>query len=65
MSYIDDATGKVFGRFYEYEGTIPAMDSFRWYIRKYGIREGISDKHTTYNHGGASIEDEINGTAND
>lgn len=25
MGYIDDATGKVFGRFYEYEGTIPAM----------------------------------------
>ena len=23
MSYIDDATGEAFGRFYEYEGTIP------------------------------------------
>lgn len=23
MGYIDDATGNVFGRFYEYEGTIP------------------------------------------
>jgi len=37
MGYIDDATGKVYGRFYEYEGTIPAMDSFRRYIRKHGI----------------------------
>ena len=29
MGYIDDATGKVFGRFYDYEGTILAMDSFK------------------------------------
>jgi hypothetical protein len=28
MAYIDDATSQVYGRFYEYEGTIPAMDSF-------------------------------------
>jgi hypothetical protein len=27
MVYIDDATGRVYGRFYEYEGTIPAMAS--------------------------------------
>ena len=26
MAYIDDATNRVYGRFYEYEGTIPAMD---------------------------------------
>jgi hypothetical protein len=37
MSYIDDATGKVFGRFYEYEGTIPAMDSFKRYSQKHGL----------------------------
>jgi hypothetical protein len=37
MGYIDDATGKVFGRFYDYEGTIPAMDSFKQYIEKYGF----------------------------
>jgi hypothetical protein len=29
MAYIDDATNRVFARFYEYEGTIPAMDSFK------------------------------------
>ena len=28
MAYIDDASSRVFARFYEYEGTIPAMDSF-------------------------------------
>lgn len=32
MAYIDDASGRVHGRFYEYEGTIPAMDSFKSYI---------------------------------
>jgi transposase len=49
MGYIDDATGNVFGKFYEYEGTIPAMDSFRRYIRKNGIPMSIYlDKHTTY-----------------
>ena len=29
MGYIDDATGKVFGRFYGYEGTVPAMGQFQ------------------------------------
>lgn len=28
MGYIDDATGRVFARFYAYEGTFPAFDSF-------------------------------------
>jgi hypothetical protein len=64
MAYIDDATNKVYGRFYEYEGTIPAMDSFKRYIRKYGIPMSIyMDKHTTYKSPAEpSIEDEINGT---
>ena len=49
MGYIDDATGKAYGRFYDYEGTIPAMDSFKRYARKYGIPASIYlDKHTTY-----------------
>ena len=49
MGYIDDATGRVFGRFYEYEGTYPAMDSFRRYIKKYGLPVSVYlDKHTTY-----------------
>ncbi len=64
MGYIDDATGNVHARFHEYEGTIPAMDSFRRYIRKYGIPVKVYfDKHTTYKSPAKpSIEDEINGT---
>jgi transposase-like protein len=49
MGYIDDATGKVFARFYEYEGTMPAMDSFKQYVKKYGIPiRAYLDKHMTY-----------------
>ena len=49
MAYIDDAASRVFARFYEYEGTLPAMDSFQRYIRHYGIPLAIyADKHTTY-----------------
>ncbi|HME45613.1 MAG TPA: ISNCY family transposase [Syntrophorhabdales bacterium] len=49
MAYIDDATGNVYGRFYGYEGTIPAMDSFTRYITKYGLPMRVYlDKHTTY-----------------
>ena len=62
MGYIDDATGKPFGRFYEYEGTVPAMDSFKRYIKKHGIPLSVYlDKHTTYKSTGKpSIEDELN-----
>jgi len=64
MGYIDDATGKVYGRYYEYEGTLPAMDSFRRYVRKYGIPMSLyMDKHTTYKATGEpSIEEQLNGT---
>ncbi len=49
MAYKDDATGKVFARFYEYEGTLPALDSLRRYIKKYGIPQSVYlDKHSTY-----------------
>jgi len=49
MGYIDDATNTTFGRFHDYEGTIPAMDSFHRYIRKYGIPQSVYlDRHTTY-----------------
>jgi phosphopantetheinyl transferase (holo-ACP synthase) len=62
MGYIDDATGTPFGRFYKYEGTIPAMDSFKRYIKKYGIPLSVYlDKHTTYkSNAKLSIEDELN-----
>ncbi|HET6514763.1 MAG TPA: helix-turn-helix domain-containing protein [Thermodesulfovibrionales bacterium] len=49
MGYIDDATNEVFGRFYDHEGTKPAMDSFKRYIRKYGLPVSeYLDRHTTY-----------------
>jgi transposase len=59
MGYIDDATGRVYGRFYGYEGTIPAMDSFKRYIKKYGIPMSVyCDKHTTYKSPAKPSEDE-------
>jgi len=62
MGYVDDATGRPFGRFYAYEGTLPAMDSFKIYIKKYGIPVSIYlDKHTTYkSNKKQTIEDELN-----
>jgi len=49
LGYIDDATNTVWGRFYEYEGTWPAMDSLQRYIRQYGLPQSVYlDKHTTY-----------------
>lgn len=49
MAYIDDASSRVLARFYEYEGTRPAMDSFARYVRQYGLPLAVyADKHTTY-----------------
>jgi len=41
MGYIDDATNKVFARFYTYEGVIPAMESLQVYIRKNGKPQSV------------------------
>ncbi|NKE73834.1 ISNCY family transposase [Candidatus Manganitrophus noduliformans] len=49
MAYIDDASSCVQARFYEYEGTIPAMESFKRYVKRYGLPLAVyADKHTTY-----------------
>ncbi len=49
MGYVDDATGRVYARFYEYEGTLPAMDGFKRYIRLYGLPRSVYlDRHSTY-----------------
>jgi len=49
MGYVDDATGRFYGRFYGYEGTMPAMDSLKGYIKQYGIPRSIYlDHHSTY-----------------
>jgi hypothetical protein len=49
MGHIDDATNKIFARFYDYEGTLPAMDSFKGYVMTYGLPLSVYlDRHTTY-----------------
>lgn len=49
MGYVDDATGTVYARLYEYEGTLPAMDGFKRYIRLYGLPQSVYlDRHSTY-----------------
>ncbi|MGI6241870.1 MAG: helix-turn-helix domain-containing protein [Candidatus Omnitrophota bacterium] len=49
MGYIDDATGRPWGRFEPYEGTLPAMRSLKGYIKRYGIPAALYlDKHMTY-----------------
>lgn len=49
MGYVDDATSEKFGRFYLYEGTVPAMGSFSKYINKYGVPRSVYlDRHSTY-----------------
>src|SRR3989344_9171126 len=61
MGYIDDATGKVFARFYDYEGTMPAMDSFKQYVEENGLPQSLYvDKHSTYkSQGKLTIEEEL------
>lgn len=65
MAYIDDASSRVFARFDEYEGTIPAMDSFQCYIRQHGIPLAVyADKHTTYRSPAEpTIEEQLAGAA--
>lgn len=49
MGFIDDATNEFFGRFYDYEGTMPAMGGLKGYIKRYGLPVSIYlDKHSTY-----------------
>lgn len=49
MAYIDDASSQVCARFYAYEGTIPALDSFERYVQCYGVPHSVyTDNHTTY-----------------
>lgn len=63
MAYIDDASSRVFARFYEYEGTFPAMDSFQRYVRRYGLPLAVyTDKHTTYKSPGEpTVEEQLAG----
>lgn len=63
MGHNDDATGTVNGRFYDYEGTMPAMDSMKRYIRQYGIPQSVYlDKHTAYRSWArATIDEQLAG----
>jgi hypothetical protein len=47
MAYIDDASSRVYARFYTYEGTIPAMDSFQRYVHQSGIPLAIYAMRTS------------------
>ena len=63
MGYIDDATSEVYARFYDYEGTLPAMDSFYGYSKKYGLPHSVYlDRLKAYcGHGRLSLEEELAG----
>ncbi len=63
MGYIDDATGEPFGRFYDYEGTMPAMDSFKRYIQRRGLPLKVYlDGHSTYKSTAEpTIEEQLGG----
>ena len=48
IASIDDASSRLYARFYDYEGTIPALDSFQRYGRQYGLPLAVyTDRHTT------------------
>jgi transposase len=63
MGYIDDATNTVEARFYDHEGTIPALDSFRRWVKRYGLPCSVYlDKHTTYRSTQTpSVEEQLEG----
>ncbi len=49
MGFIDDATSEIYGRFYDYEGTIPILDSFKKYVELKGLPYSVYvDRHSTY-----------------
>lgn len=64
MGYIDDASSRVYARFYQYDGTIPAMDSFQRYVRQYGLPLALyADKHMTYRSPAEpTVEEQLAGT---
>ena len=60
MGYVDDASNRVYGRFYDHEGVYPAMDSLRRYIGRYGVPQSIYlDKHSTYKTSRQPATDEL------
>lgn len=64
MAYIDDASSRVSARCYDYEGTIPAMESFHRYVTQYGLPLAVyADKHATYQSPAQpTVEEQLAGT---
>ena len=62
-AYIDDATNRVFARFDKYEGTLPALDGFYRYTKRYGLPRSIYlDKHGAYKaHRQPTIDEQLEG----
>jgi hypothetical protein len=65
LAYIDDASSRVWARFYEYEGTWPALDSFRRYVQRYGVPLTVyADRHTTYKSPAEpTVQEQLDGQA--
>lgn len=63
MGYVDDATGRVYARFYPAENLPAALDSFTRYCRHYGIPQSVYlDKHTIYRSPKApTLEEQLHG----
>lgn len=63
MGYVDDATGRVYARFYPAEDLAAALDSFTRYCRRYGIPQCVYlDKHTIYRSPKEpTLEDQLQG----
>lgn len=63
MAGIDDATGRAYGRFYAYEGTLPAMESFKAYVLQYGLPLAVYvDRHSTYkSRSEPTVEEQLEG----
>ncbi len=61
MGYVDDATGRVYARFYPSEDREAAFDSFQRYCRLYGIPQSVYlDKHAIYKSSGKpTVEEEL------
>ena len=61
MGYVDDATGRVYARFYPSEDREAAFDSFGRYGRLYGIPQSVYlDKHGIYkSKGEPTVEDQL------
>jgi len=59
MAYVDDATGELYGRFYEYEGVFPVLDSFQGFMKRHGKPQSVYlDRHATYKTTRKTVIDE-------